>query len=102
MRAILAKYFDPVDVDVAYLVIDCESNFNAAAYNPSGPYVGLFQHLLRAWESRSANVGFAGADWWDAEANIAAAIPLWYGTPPYDADWHWPYCYDWAVGRLGE
>ena len=101
LLALLGAYFSPEDVEVAYWVVRCESNFDAAAYNPSGPYVGLFQHALSAWDSRAASVGFPGADWWNAEANVAASIPLWYGAPPYDASWHWPYCHGWALDQIG-
>ena len=33
----------------------CESSFYRLAYNPNGPYVGIFQHALSSWTSRSEN-----------------------------------------------
>lgn len=33
-------------------IIDCESGWGRFAYNPAGPYVGLGQHVLSAWDDR--------------------------------------------------
>lgn len=61
----------------ALAVISCESGGNPSAYNPVGPYVGLFQ----IWE------GFGG-NLWDPAVNIAAAYSL-YQTGGAS---HWPNC----------
>jgi uncharacterized protein YabE (DUF348 family) len=65
------------DCSWALAVISCESGGNSSAYNPAGPYVGLFQ----IWE------GFGG-NLWDPAVNIAAAYSL-YQT---GGGSHWPNC----------
>jgi hypothetical protein len=40
----------------------CESGFYRFAYNPGGPYVGIFQHDLHAWPRR---VDKYQPDWWE-------------------------------------
>jgi uncharacterized protein YabE (DUF348 family) len=65
------------DCDWAMRVIRCESNGNPDAYNPAGPYIGLFQ----IHESYGGNL-------YDPYYNIAAAYDIWSarGTGP------WPNC----------
>lgn len=98
MRDLAARFFPADEVEKAVLVAKCESGWNPAAYNPSGPYGGLFQHLESAWPSRATAAGFPGASIFDAEANTAAAAWL-----LSRASWssQWPYCSNWADGQLG-
>lgn len=35
-----------------FSVGQCESGFNRFAYNPNGPYLGIFQHAASAWPGR--------------------------------------------------
>ena len=42
----------PVNRSTFDRVISCESGWNRLAYNPTGPYVGLGQHVLSSWTSR--------------------------------------------------
>jgi len=73
VRALVKLHFKSADVNQAIRVAWCESRFDPAATNLRTGGVGIFQHLPRYWEERSANAGFAGADPTDPEASIAAA-----------------------------
>ncbi len=61
----------------ALAVINCESGGDPAAYNPAGPYIGLFQ----VW-------GGFGGDLRDPAANIATAHSLYVSG----GSGHWPHC----------
>jgi hypothetical protein len=97
MRSIASLYFPAAEVDKAVLVARCESNYNPSAYNPSGPYGGLYQHALSAWEGRAASAGWAGASIYDAAANTAVSAWL----VARDGWGHWPTCSRRADGQLG-
>lgn len=47
----LAKW-PAVTYDTLDRIIACESHWRRTAYNPSGPYVGLAQHVLSSWAGR--------------------------------------------------
>jgi hypothetical protein len=97
LRALVEARFPASEVEKAMLVADCESNFDANAYNPAGPYVGLFQHALSAWDQRAVSAGVAGSPWWDPAANVA--VTAWLLEA---GGWgHWPWCSSWADGQLG-
>lgn len=84
-RGLVATYFAPQDVELALLVIGCESEGDAGAVNPSSGAAGLFQHIPRYWAERSASAGVGGADIFDPAANVAVAAYLVYS----DGWWHW-------------
>ena len=85
-RELVARYFDARYVDDALSVMQGESGGNPDAKNPNSSASGLFQHLARYWDGRSAAAGWAGADIFDPEANIAVAAWLSKGG----SDWgHW-------------
>lgn len=65
------------DCDWALAVIACESGGNPNAYNPQGPYVGLFQ----IWVGHGDNLE-------DPTTNIAAAYSLYLSG----GRGHWPNC----------
>ena len=46
---LVAKHFDPDDVDLALRIIDCESGGDPNAKNPTSSASGLFQHLRGWW-----------------------------------------------------
>lgn len=73
VRALASKYFEPVDVNRAVRIAWCESRFDPNANDLRTGGVGLFNHLPRYWEARTASAGFPGADATDAEAATAAA-----------------------------
>jgi hypothetical protein len=54
-------------------VARCESNLDPCAYNPSGPYLGLFQFLKGTFK----NTKYGDRDIWDPEANALAAASMW-------------------------
>lgn len=85
-RPLVEKYFAPEDVERALEVIRCESHGNPAAANPVSTARGLFQHLGSLWRERAASAGWAGADIYDPEANVAVAAWLVY----HGGGWrHW-------------
>lgn len=85
-RPLVAEYFATEDVSRALEVIRCESHGNPAAANPVSTARGLFQHLGSLWPERAAAAGWAGADIYDPEANVAVAAWLVY----HGGGWrHW-------------
>jgi len=97
MGNLAARFFPGEEVEKAVLVARCESNFNPSAYNPAGPYGGLYQHSLVSWDSRAASAGWAGSSVYDATANTAVAAWLW-GRGGWGS---WPWCSAWADAQLG-
>lgn len=87
VRALVERYFRPEDVNKAIRVAWCESSFNPKAVNPTTGAAGLFQHLPSYWPERSAEAGFAGADIFDPEANVAVAAWLLYESPGGWSNW---------------
>jgi Transglycosylase SLT domain len=75
-RSLVAAYFDPIMVDQALSIIQCESLGDPGAYNPYSGASGLFQFLPGTWAVTSTRAGFGGADVFDPEANVAAAAWL--------------------------
>ena len=65
-------------VDWALRVARCESGYNPNAYNPSGPYMGLFQFLQSTWN----RTPYAGSSPYDASANAHAAAWLYQNSGP--------------------
>ncbi len=97
MRLLAAQFFPAEQLDKAVLVAGCESTYNPSAYNPAGPFAGLFQHSLAYWNDRAAAAGWAGASVYDATANTAVSAWLW----ARDGWGHWPTCSAWADRQLG-
>ena len=56
--------------------MECESKGDPNAYNEASGASGLFQFLPGTWTSASVSAGWAGADVFDGEANIAVAAWL--------------------------
>ena len=54
-------------------VARCESNLDPYAYNPSGPYYGLFQFLRSTFRSTP----YGDEDIYDPRANALAAAWMW-------------------------
>lgn len=77
-RSLVEAYFAPADVDRALWVIHCESSGDPTAVHPSSSASGLFQHLPKFWEDRSAKAGRAGANILDPDSNVAVAAWLVY------------------------
>jgi hypothetical protein len=73
VRALASEYFEPADVNRAVRIAWCESRFDPNAVDLRSGGVGLFNHLPKYWDERSANAGFPGADATDAKASTAAA-----------------------------
>ncbi len=67
----------PWPCEWALAVIECESGGDPNAYNPAGPYVGLFQ----VWEGYGGNL-------YDPAVNVAVAWELYQSG----GAGHWPHC----------
>lgn len=87
VRALVAEFFQPEDVNKAVRVAFCESSFNPAAVNPATGASGLFQHLPEHWAERSESAGWTGSSIFEPRANVAVAAWLLYEFP---GGWtHW-------------
>jgi len=73
VRALVTLFFEPTDVNKAVRIAWCESRFDPDAQDLRTGGIGLFNHLPRYWEERSANAGFPGVAATDPEASTAAA-----------------------------
>ncbi|MGI8822658.1 MAG: transglycosylase SLT domain-containing protein [Acidimicrobiia bacterium] len=82
----LVEVYWPADlVEDALSVMDCESGGDPDALNPVSGASGLFQFLPSTWTTSSTSAGWAGADVFDGEANIAVAAWLSAAsTSPWD------------------
>src|SRR5215472_8892925 len=72
IQDIITKAFSPFGATaVAWglRVAKCESGYNPRAYNPAGPYYGLFQFLMSTFNATP----FKGQDIYDPVANASAA-----------------------------
>ena len=56
-------------VDWGLRVARCESGYNANAYNPAGPYYGVFQFLMSTFKATP----YGNQNIFDASANVNAA-----------------------------
>ncbi|NNF63269.1 MAG: transglycosylase SLT domain-containing protein [Acidimicrobiia bacterium] len=75
-RPLVTAYFPADLVEEALSVIDCESNGDPLALNPSSGAAGLFQFIPSTWSWASDFAGWSGANVFDPEANIASAAWL--------------------------
>ena len=85
-RPLVATFFPGADVERALRILACESNGDPNAVNPTSGAAGLFQHIPRFWDERSAAAGHPGANVFDPVANIAVAAWLAYEAPA--GGWH--------------
>lgn len=87
-RHLVAKHFPAWAVNAAMKVVGCETGYTYSpkAWNSRSGASGLFQHMPRYWAARSSAAGWAGADIFDAEANVAVAAWLWGQTGTWA---HW-------------
>jgi hypothetical protein len=72
VQEIIVKAFSPYGqtaVDWGLRVAGCESGYNPRAYNPAGPYYGLFQFLMSTFK----NTPYGNQDIYDPYYNAAAA-----------------------------
>jgi hypothetical protein len=84
-RSLVSSYFAPEHVDLALLIISCESGGDPNAQNRRSGAAGLFQQIPRYWEERVAAAGMPGASIFDPIANVAASAYL-----AYSDGWsHW-------------
>jgi hypothetical protein len=72
VQQIIRNAFSPYGqaaVDWGLRVARCESGYNPHAYNPAGPYYGLFQFLMSTFKATP----YGGGDIYDPVANANAA-----------------------------
>ncbi len=72
IQDIITKAFTPLGptaVAWGLRVAMCESGYNPRAYNPAGPYYGLFQFLMSTYKATP----YGGQDIYDPAANASAA-----------------------------
>jgi len=76
IQDIITKAFSPYGptaVAWGLRVAHCESGFNPQAYNPAGPYYGLFQFLMATFKATP----YGSGDIYDPVANANAAAWKW-------------------------
>ncbi|MGB4762861.1 MAG: ubiquitin-like domain-containing protein [Candidatus Saccharimonas sp.] len=62
------------DIQRILMIAKCESKFNPLA--DSGYYKGIFQHDPKYWPARAAKYGFAGASYFDVDAQIGVSLSM--------------------------
>jgi len=97
-RPLVEKYWTAYgyadEIDFALMVMFGESTGVPTAQHPGSLASGLFQHLPKYWADRSAAAGWAGANIFDPEANIAVAAWL-RATSPEHGWRHWEATHVW-------
>ena len=66
-----------IDAQRVLIIAKCESGLNPRS--DSGYYKGLFQHDPTYWAGRAAKYGFAGASYFDVDAQIAVSTSMMAG-----------------------
>lgn len=66
-----------IDSQRVLLIAKCESGFNPRA--DSGYYKGIFQHDPGYWPARAAKYGYAGASYFDVDAQIGVSTSMMAG-----------------------
>ena len=57
-------------------VAKCESGFDPKAYNPAGPWAGVYQQDTDYWPQRSKKFGHPGASVFNAYANVDVSLKM--------------------------
>jgi hypothetical protein len=57
-------------------VAKCESNFNPKAYNPAGPWAGVYQQDTDYWPGRAKKWGHKGESVFDPYANVDVSLKM--------------------------
>jgi hypothetical protein len=57
-------------------VARCESNFNPRAYNPAGPWAGVYQQDTDFWRARARRWGHPGESVFNAYANVDVSLKM--------------------------
>jgi hypothetical protein len=57
-------------------VAKCESNFNPKAYNPAGPWAGVYQQDTDYWPGRAKKWGHQGESVFNAYANVDVSLKM--------------------------
>ena len=79
-RPLVAEFFPAAHVEEALAIMQCESNGNPNAVNPTSGASGLFQFLESTWLWASPLAGYRGASRFDPVANTASAAWLFQYT----------------------
>jgi hypothetical protein len=65
-----------VSVSKALSVAKCESGYNPKAYNPAGPWAGVYQQDTDYWAQRAKKFGHPGESVFQAYANIDVSLKM--------------------------
>jgi hypothetical protein len=65
-----------VSVGTSLRVAGCESRFRSRAYNPAGPYAGVYQQSVPLWPGRARRFGHPGASPFDTYANVDVSLKM--------------------------
>lgn len=71
----LARRHD-LSVAKSMSVAKCESNFNPKAYNPAGPWAGVYQQDTDYWPGRSKKWGHKGESVFNPYANVDVSLKM--------------------------
>jgi hypothetical protein len=85
VRLMVARYFEPEDVNRAVRSAWCASRFDPTWINPSEQGSGLFQLSDHDWSEQAALAGRPGASIFDAEASTAVAAWVVYHGGGWEA-----------------
>lgn len=94
-RPLVEQYFPADQVATAMRVLNCETGGTGDpdSYNESSEASGLFQHLPKYWDDRSAKAGWAGVSIFWPDANIGVAAWLADESRGRGHGWHHWTCY---------
>ena len=65
-----------LSVSKSLSVAKCESGYNPKAYNPAGPWAGVYQQDTDYWPPRAKKYGHPGESVFDAHANIDVSLKM--------------------------
>lgn len=74
IRGLARRY--TLSVTKSLSVAKCESGFNPKAYNPVGPWAGVYQQDTDYWPQRAKEFGHPGESVFDAYANIDVSLQM--------------------------
>jgi hypothetical protein len=71
-----------LSITKSHQVARCESNYNPRAYNPAGPWAGVYQQDTDYWKGRAKRWGHPGESVFNPYANVDVSLKM-------ARDWGW-------------